>query len=346
VFGAGRLAAVPERAAAGGVPTGPGRARASAQELSAAFQELSGSAGRSVVSVRADVRRRTGQFRRLAQGSGVIVRGDGLVVTNNHVIQGADQVTAALWDGTRVGARVLGRDPEADLALLEIEGGPYATLPFAEPEDVQVGEWVLALGNPLGYGPAVTAGIVSATGRADINITTYEDFVQTDAAINPGNSGGALVDLDGHLVGINTAMGTGAGGNLGIGFAIPAHMVREIVAELLEDGRVRRGWLGIEMDDLTLEEVRGMGFDGRSRVAVGNVLPDSPAEAAGLREGDVVLAIHGTPVERTRDLLNAIAQIEPGTRATVELWRAGEELRVEVELAERSAELLGRQPER
>ncbi len=266
-------------------------------------------------------------------GSGVFVDADGVIVTNHHVIDGAREVSVSLLDGRRMSARVRGSDKGTDLAVLQVAGDdlPFALL--SEDAPPGIGSWVLAVGNPDGLDHTVTFGIVSARGRSGLNIADYEDFLQTDAAINFGNSGGPLIDLEGRVVGINTAVWQG---NQGLSFAIPAYMVREVVAEILEKGFVDRGWFGIRVRDLS--EARAVGLAGEARVAVDFVFPGSPAAAAGLQLGDIVLAIGDRTVPDQRTLLDAIARLEPGARVPVEVWRDGRRQRLAVDVGERPSD--------
>lgn len=309
-----------------------------ARGLSQAFKELSERIGPAVVSIRSydEVSRGgTTRRRRLAQGSGVIVGSAGVVVTNHHVVAGADEYRVYLTDGRELEAELVGSDRDTDLAILRLPEGQYEAAPLDPEGSPAVGEWVLAMGNPLGLGHTVTAGIISGKGRAGLGIARYEDFLQTDAAINPGNSGGPLIDLDGQVIGINTAIGTRADGSQGIGFAIPSRMVRGVLEGILEGGRVRRGWLGVSLDDLALRQVEELGYEGPSRVAVIGVLDDSPAKRAGLLVGDVIETIGGRQVSTTIELMNAVAEIRPGTLIEVDLWRSGSALQVPVTLGDR-----------
>ncbi len=241
-------------------------------------------------------------------GSGVIVREDGIVVTNNHVIAGAEQVLVTLPDGSVHRADVVGSDPSSDLAVLRIVDPPEAllALPFGDSDGLRLGEVVLAVGNPFGIGQTVTMGIVSAKGRSNVGIVRYEDFIQTDAAINPGNSGGALVDLDGTLIGINTAIFSRSGGSQGIGFSIPASMATEIVEDILTDGAVDRGWLGVLIADVEPAIADGLGIDGGVRID--GVQAGTPAADAGLRADDIVVAFQGEPVSDVTRFRNRVAK--------------------------------------
>ncbi len=281
----------------------------------------------------------------LSAGSGVIIdAARGYVVTNNHVIEGADRIVVTLEDGRSFAARVVGRDPATDLAVLQIPAEGLSELPLGDSDRLRVGDVVLAIGNPFGLGQTVTSGIVSALGRSGLTPEGFEDFIQTDAAINPGNSGGALVNSRGELVGINTAIITPAGGNVGIGFAVPSNMVRAVVEQLIRYGEVRRGRIGVVIQDLTPDLAAAMGIDARKGAVVSAVEPGSPAQRAGLRPGDVIVAADGKPVEGARDLRTAIALVEAGRELELEILRNGTALTLRVQVAEpRLASLAGGQ---
>ena len=268
-------------------------------------------------------------------GSGVVVSQDGYVLTNNHVVEGADAVAVALSEGKPAPARVVGTDPETDLAVLKIEARDLQPIVLGDSDAVQIGDVVLAIGNPFGVGQTVTQGIVSGTGRNRVGINTFENFIQTDAAINPGNSGGALVDTAGRLVGINTAILSPSGGSLGIGFAIPVRTASEVMKQLIEEGRVARGWLGVEAQDVTPELARAVGVKASEGALLVRLLRDGPAGRGGLRAGDVIVAVDGKPVTDTRDLVNATAAVKPGARAELAILREGREMKVSVEVGRR-----------
>ncbi len=270
-------------------------------------------------------------------GSGVIVSESGYILTNHHVVEAADEIQVALADGRTLAARLVGSDPETDLAVLQVSAQAraqkLAAITFARPDDLRVGDVVLAIGNPFGVGQTVTMGIVSALGRSHLGINTFENYIQTDAAINPGNSGGALVDASGHLVGINTAIFSRSGGNLGIGFAIPVSIARQVMEQIIANGSVVRGWLGIEVQDVTPEIAESFGLEGSAGALIAGVLRGGPAERAGVRPGDVLTAVNEQPVNDSAALLNLIATLTPGERASLRLIRQGKglELRVGVE---------------
>ncbi len=267
-------------------------------------------------------------------GSGVIIDADeGLIVSNSHVVQNATDIVVTLTDRRQFNAEVIGSDPPTDVALLRIEADNLSEIAFGDSDDLSVGDFVLAIGNPFGIGQTATSGIVSALGRSGINIEGYEDFIQTDASINPGNSGGALVGLDGTLKGINTAILSPAGGNVGIGFAIPSNMVSRVVEQLLEYGEVRRGRVGIGIQDVTpaLNEALGLGVDHGALVS--EVEPGSPAEAAGIEVGDVVVAVNEETVETSTELRNAIGLMRLGETVSLTVIRDGETRSVDVRVS-------------
>ncbi|HEX9045821.1 MAG TPA: Do family serine endopeptidase, partial [Verrucomicrobiae bacterium] len=256
-------------------------------------------------------------------GSGVIVTKDGYILTNNHVVDGAAEVKVTMTDGRVFTAKVIGRDPKTDIAVVKIKADDLPTVPMADSDKVEVGDVVMAIGNPFGVGQTVTKGIVSATQRGGMGIEDYEDFIQTDAAINPGNSGGALVDIDGRLIGINTAILTRSGGSQGVGFAIPSDIARNVMQNLVAYGHVTRGYLGVSIQNVTpdlaqefnLKEIRG--------AIVGEVMPDGPAANAGFQDGDVVLEFNGKKVADSRHLKLMVADTKPGSSVPVEILRNG-----------------------
>ncbi|HRP25128.1 MAG TPA: Do family serine endopeptidase [Thauera sp.] len=269
-------------------------------------------------------------------GSGVIVSPDGYVLTNNHVIETADEIEVALNDGRKFPAQLIGRDPETDLAVLRLEAGD--TLPaitFSASESLSVGDVVLAIGNPFGVGQTVTMGIVSALGRSQLGINTFENYIQTDAAINPGNSGGALVDSAGHLVGINTAIYSRSGGSLGIGFAIPVSIARDVLEQIVARGEVVRGWVGVEIQDLTPELAESFGYADARGALIAGVLRGSPAERAGVRPGDVLIALDGKVVRDPRAMLDMVAAVPPGQEVVFRVRRGAQELELKVAVGRR-----------
>ncbi len=268
-------------------------------------------------------------------GSGVIVSDEGYILTNHHVIKGADAIEVALHDGRSADAEVVGSDPETDLAVLRIDLDDAPSIRFGDSEAARVGDVVLAIGNPFGVGRTVTQGIVSATGRNQMHLSAFESFIQTDAAINPGNSGGALVDSQGRLIGINTAIFSRTGGHQGIGFAIPAHAARYILTDLLEHGEVVRGWLGVEVQSLSPELRESFRIEDDQGVLVAGVFRDGPAHAAGMRPGDVITAIEDEPLEGVESGLRRISELTPGDSVEVEGYRDGEPKSWDVEVARR-----------
>jgi serine protease Do len=271
-------------------------------------------------------------------GSGVIVSSDGLVVTNSHVVDDAEQIRVALKDGREFKAKVVGADRESDVALLRVpDANDLPAITLADSSKLRIGDLVLAVGNPFGLGQTVTMGIVSAVGRANMGITDYEDFIQTDAAINPGNSGGALVDMDGHLVGINTAILSRSGGYQGIGFAIPSNMVLQVKDALLKGGKVIRGWLGVSIQDLNEELAKALEVAPHSGVLVSDVAKNSPAAKAGIVRGDIIRALDGVKLEDSRHLRNTVALSGPGRKLRVELIHDGKAKTLEVVLGEAPA---------
>jgi serine protease Do len=273
-------------------------------------------------------------------GSGVIVRADGYILTNNHVVDGADQVKVELSDGRSVSAKVVGTDAPSDLAVLKIDGSNLQTLQLADSNKVRVGDVVLAVGNPLGIGQTVTMGIVSAKGRATMAGSgdgSYQDFIQTDAPINQGNSGGALVNTQGELIGINSQILSPSGGNIGIGFAIPANMARNVMAQLIDHGNVRRGLLGVSVQPVTSDIARSLHIEDARGALVNSITAGGAAEKAGLQRGDIITAINGTAVKDTNSLRNEVGQMLPGTDVKVTLLRDGKEQTVNVRLGQAQA---------
>jgi serine protease Do len=268
-------------------------------------------------------------------GSGVIVTSDGTILTNNHVIDGATDIKVFLSDNREFAGKVVGTDPKTDVAVVKINATGLPTLPIGDSSRMQVGDIVLAIGDPFGIGKTATMGIVSATGRGGLGIENYEDFIQTDASINPGNSGGALIDLHGSLIGINTAILSGeGGGNQGIGFAIPINMAHNVMNQIVEHGKVVRGYLGVHIQDVTPSLAHQFGLNQGGGVLIGDVSPDTPAAKAGLKKGDVVLELNGQPIEAANQLQVQISQMAPGSSAKMKIWRDGKSQDVTVNLGE------------
>jgi serine protease Do len=290
---------------------------------------------------------RPGGGKQQGLGSGVVVR-PGVIVTNNHVVEDADTINVASYDGREYSAEVVGTDPKSDLAVLRVHGDSSALRPIqlGDSSRLRLGDVVLAIGNPFGVGQTVTMGIVSAKGRAGVGIIDYEDFIQTDAAINPGNSGGALVDMEGKLVGINTAILSRSGGYQGIGFAIPTNMAGPIIDSLLRYGKVVRGWLGVSIQAIDQDLAKALGLRNATGVLVSDVGPDTPAARAGLRRGDVVLAVDGKPVDSPARLRNLIAIAGASTTVVLEVLREGKRVTVRVALGEMPGEESGPVPPR
>jgi Do/DeqQ family serine protease len=263
-------------------------------------------------------------------GSGVIVSPAGYILTNNHVIEEADEIEVLLNDGRQSAAQVIGTDPETDLAILKIDLQDLPVVTLGDSDQLSIGDPVLAIGNPFGVGQTVTSGIVSALGRTQLGINTFENFIQTDAAINPGNSGGALVDIGGRLMGINTAIYSRSGGSMGIGFAIPTSTARSVLEAIVRDGQVTRGWIGVEPQDLTQELAESFGLEAGSGVIITGVLQKGPAAKAGIKPGDVITAVAGRKVSNVAQLLSAVAALKPGEAAQLDIVRKTGSSSVEV----------------
>jgi serine protease DegQ len=276
-----------------------------------------------------------GAQRQTSLGSGVIVASEGYVLTNHHVIQGADDIQLVLSDGRRVGARVRGADPESDLAVLKADEGNLPAITFAPADHLQVGDVVLAIGNPFGLGNTVTLGIVSALGRNYLGVNRFEDFIQTDAAINPGNSGGALIDAAGNLVGINSTIYSQSGGSLGIGFSIPVSLARNVFEQIVRNGEVTRGWLGIEPTAVTAEVAKALTLPRSEGVMIRRLQPGGPAERAGMKVLDVVVEIGGKSTRNVPQLLARIAELPPGSSAKLRVVRMGQDIEVDVQVGKR-----------
>jgi len=270
-------------------------------------------------------------------GSGVLVSPEGYILTNHHVISDADDIDVALSDGRKVKAQVIGSDPETDIAVLKIEAKQLPTpITLGKVESVHVGDVVLAIGNPFGVGQTVTSGIVSALGRDHVGINTFENFIQTDAAINPGNSGGALIDTRGNLIGINTAIYSNNGGSMGIGFAIPINLAKQVMESILGNGSVTRGWIGVEPQNLSKELLESLGLPSSTQgVLLSGVLEGGPAAKGGVKPGDVLITVNGNSTKDVRQLLNQIAQIAPGNDAKLKILRKDKELELTVQTGKR-----------
>jgi Do/DeqQ family serine protease len=268
-------------------------------------------------------------------GSGVIVSSTGYVLTNHHVVEAADEIEVALQDGKKLLAKVVGNDPETDLAVLRVDAENLPAITFGSSDALKVGDVVLAIGNPFGVGQTVTGGIVSALGRTGLGINTFENFIQTDAAINPGNSGGALVDAGGNLVGINTAIFSRSGGNLGIGFAIPVSTAKMVLEQIVKSGSVTRGWIGVEVQEITPSVAESFRLESTRGALIAGVLRGGPADKAGIKPGDVLLEVEGKPVADPTAMLNLVAALPPGQGARMKLRRNGKDIEADITVGRR-----------
>ena len=268
-------------------------------------------------------------------GSGVIVGAEGFILTNHHVIEAADDIEIALADGRKLPARVVGTDPDTDLAVLKVDGKDLPSITFGQSDNLKVGDVVLAIGNPFGVGQTVTMGIVSALGRSHLGINTFENFIQTDAAINPGNSGGALVDASGNLVGVNSAIYSRSGGSMGIGFAIPVSIARQVFDQIIATGSVTRGWIGVEVQDLTPELAESFKLPNTEGTLIAGVLKNGPADRGGIKPGDILVGVEGKPVTDSSSMLNLVAALQPGKQATLRLLRNGNEVKLKITVGKR-----------
>jgi len=278
-------------------------------------------------------------FKQKAAGSGFIIASDGFILTNNHVVEDADKITVRLADKREFTAKVVGTDPQSDVAIIKIDGKDLPILPLGNSDALEVGEWVIAIGSPFELNQTVTVGVVSAKGRNRMGITDYENFIQTDAAINPGNSGGPLLNIRGEAVGMNTAIFSRSGGYMGIGFAIPINMAKNIEQQLRKTGKVTRGWLGIAIQDVNEELAKSFGHNVSGGALISEVTEGSPAKKSGLLQGDIVTAIDGTPVTDVADLRNKIAMIPPNTDLPLRILRDGKEKDLVVTIGEQPADI-------
>ncbi|MGR4867704.1 S1C family serine protease [Variovorax sp. LARHSF232] len=279
-------------------------------------------------------------------GSGVIVSPEGYILTNNHVVEGADEIEVTLNDGRHAVGKVIGTDPDTDLAVLKIDLDKLPIIVLGNSDSLQVGDQVLAIGNPFGVGQTVTSGIVSALGRNQLGINTFENFIQTDAAINPGNSGGALVDISGNLEGINTAIYSRSGGSMGIGFAIPVSTAKQVLEDIVKEGKVTRGWIGVEPNDLSPELAETFGVKAKSGVIITGVLQNGPAARAGIRPGDVITGVAEKKIDNVQELLTTVAGLKPGSATRFSLQRGGDKMELDVTPGLRPKAPLRRLPER
>jgi len=282
----------------------------------------------------------------VGQGSGFIVTPDGTIMTNNHVVEDASRITVFLQDGRELEAETVGTDPATDVAIIKIDDSDLPYLKLGDSDQLEVGDWVLAFGNPFGLSHTLTAGIVSAKGRSGMGLSDYENFIQTDAAINPGNSGGPLVNLDGRVVGMNTAIFSRSGGSMGIGFAIPINMAQQVRTQLVEHGKVTRGHLGVYIQDLNQDLAESFGLPDTKGILIAKIIEDSPAEAAGLEQGDILLTLDGEPVGKVAEFRNRVAMMAPETRIKVGLLREGKikTLTVTIGKREDDSEMSARKP--
>jgi serine protease Do len=276
------------------------------------------------------------EYHQMAQGSGCIISRDGYILTNHHVVADVDKITVKLHDGQELEAKVIGSDEKSDVAVIKVDGKNLPVLPLGDSDKLKIGEWVIAIGNPFGLAETVTVGVVSAKGRSNVHIADYEDFIQTDAAINPGNSGGPLLNLDGEVIGINTAIFSQSGGYMGIGFAIPINMAKSIKEQLLKSGKVTRGQLGISIQELTKDLADSFGLQSTKGILVADVMSDSPAEKAGLKTGDIILRLNGNEITDIGSFRNKIAMTAPGTDVKLLILRDGKQQEITVEIGELS----------
>ena len=261
----------------------------------------------------------------------------GYILTNHHVVEAADEIEVALADGKKLRAKTIGSDPDSDLAVLQVQGNGLPAITLGEADNLRVGDVVLAIGNPFGVGQTVTMGIVSALGRSQLGINTFENFIQTDAAINPGNSGGALTDASGNLIGINTAIYSRSGGSLGIGFAIPVSTAKQVMEQIIATGAVTRGWIGVEAQEVTPELAESFSLPSASGALIAGVLRSGPADKAGVKPGDILIAIEGRPVKDISSMLNLVAALTPGKTATMRLRRNQKDIDLQFEVGKRPA---------
>ena len=277
--------------------------------------------------------------RKSSLGSGVIVSSEGYILTNHHVVEAADAIEIALADGRKAKASIIGSDPETDLAVIKINMKGLPSITFGRSDQAKVGDIVLAIGNPFGLGQTVTMGIISALGRTQLGINTYENFIQTDAAINPGNSGGALIDAQGNLIGINTAIFSQSGGSLGIGLSIPTEIAKQIMKQIIQTGNVTRGYIGVEVQDLTQELAESFKLNSTEGALIAGVYKNGPAYNAGIKPGDILIAVEGKPVASSSDMLNLIADLSPGQTATFSVMRNQEEKSLIISISKRPEQI-------
>lgn len=348
-----------------GSPTYAESTRQQLQDLSAAFRDVAKDVSPSVVYISTEqtvkgsqmpggnmfddefFRRFFGipenddrEYKQQGLGSGFVVREDGYILTNNHVVEAADKIKVTFPDKREFTAEVVGTDPKSDVAVIKIEGNGFPVAKLGESAGIEVGDWAIAIGTPYGLSQSVTAGIISAKGRVGVGIVPYEDFIQTDAAINPGNSGGPLVNINGEVIGINTAIFSRSGGYQGIGFAIPIDMAKNIMESLITKGRVVRGWLGVIIQDVSQDIAKGFGLDEARGALIGDVMKDGPAEKGGIERGDIIITFDGTEIEDINTLRNVVAQTEVGKVVDVVVVRGGKEQTLKVTVGEQDAETM------
>jgi len=284
-------------------------------------------------------RRSPHKFKQMGQGSGFLISHDGYILTNNHVVADADLIKVKLSDGREFKAKTVGTDPQSDIAIIKIEGKDFPNVTFGDSDKLEIGEWVIAIGNPFGLQQTVTVGVVSAKGRSSVGINDYEDFIQTDAAINPGNSGGPLLNIHGEVVGMNTAIFSKSGGYMGIGFAIPINMAKSIKEQLIGKGKVTRGWLGVNIQNLDDELAKSFNMKDKKGILIADVTPDSPAEKYGLKQGDIITRANGSEVSDVAELRNKIALIPPGSSLSFEIIRDNKPMNLNIVIGEQPANL-------
>ncbi len=279
------------------------------------------------------------KFKQMGQGSGFLISHDGYILTNNHVVSGADVIKVKLSDGRDLTAKIIGADSHSDVAIIKIEGRDFPFVTIGDSDKLEIGEWVIAIGNPFGLQQTVTVGVVSAKGRSSVGINDYEDFIQTDAAINPGNSGGPLLNIHGEVVGMNTAIFSKSGGYMGIGFAIPINMAKSIKDQLISKGKVTRGWLGVVIQNLDDELAKSFNIKDKNGILISDITPNSPAEKYGLKQGDIITKMNGSVISDVAELRNKIALISPGNNLSLEIIRDNKPVNINVVIGEQPADL-------
>jgi serine protease Do len=279
------------------------------------------------------------KFKQMGQGSGFLISNDGYILTNNHVVADADVIKVKLSDGREFKAKTIGTDSHSDVAVIKIEGKDFPYVTFGDSDKLEIGEWVIAIGNPFGLQQTVTVGVVSAKGRSSVGINDYEDFIQTDAAINPGNSGGPLLNIYGEVIGMNTAIFSKSGGYMGIGFAIPINMAKSIKDQLINKGKVTRGWLGVNIQNMDDELAKSFNMHDKKGILVADVTHDSPAEKSGLKQGDIIIKVNGSSISDVAELRNKIALFSPGTNLSIEIIRDNKPMNLNIVIGEQPSDL-------